>query len=195
MATITKADVLSQVRQRTGRTNLSAADIKAELESILIDLSNRAPWPVLQTVTAKGLSENTESVALPSLFRTMTAVYDANGDKLEKRPYGWIKAMRGADDTAGTPRYYAIHGSNVYIYPKASASGTLYLDYAQMCTDEDAILFETDFAEAVYEGTCWKVEESYGMMGKVETTTFFKGTYEEQVGVLLNKYKGRMEEE
>ena len=186
---------MSQVKQRTGRTNLSAANIKAELESILIDLSNRAPWPTLQTTATKSLVENSTFVTLPSAFRSMTAMYDANGDKLEKRPYGWIKAMRGADDTAGTPRYYAIHGGEIYVFPKTIAAGTLYLDYAQMCTSEDAILFETDFAEAVYEGTCWKVEESYGMMGKVETTTFFKGTYEEQVGVLLNKYKGRMEEE
>jgi len=186
---ITKAQVLTEVKARTARAELSASDIEKELEAILLDLSTR--WPFLQKTSTVTIAASGVNASLPSDYRSLYGVTDASGRSLEKITFKqWVAFYNISTDTAAQIDYYTTFQEKLYIYPAPTGETVLTLYYAYQDSSADAITLPGCFSEAIIEGVCWKVCE--GKFDRDNATQFEK-SYETQIASLIQRFAERME--
>jgi len=200
---ITKANILTEVKQRTSRTDLTCAagaidnttDITRKIESTLYDICTRAPFLVQDaavTVTAGAHSAN-----LPTDFSDMVDVWVASGSgsssKLKMVTFREYVSFRNINSTASTPLRCAVSRdstssysrASIFIHPPPSAETVLTIYYSYQDDDIDNIELPNRFREAIIEGTCYRV---WLGMDDTEKSTFHKEKYDEQLQILLGRY-------
>jgi len=189
---ITKANILTAVKARTGRTELT--DIDTELEGILRDLSSR--WPFLEKVDATlTLTINVANMDLPADFRGVSAVkMTVTGAKLTPQTFGQLTALLSANSTSGVPTRYAIFNDDLYVYPAPSSALGVTMYYSYETGDSDSIPFADCFREAITQGVCFKIYEGKSLLGEVAAADMHLKLYEQQIDVLKARYANRQVE-
>jgi len=196
---ITKENILTAVQDRTNRINLTNADIRTELETIMRDLSTR--YPFLEKTATVTINSSDEYGSLPSDYRswlglTISSIAAAEG-QIYKRPSlqyipisEFLRLCNIDCDAAGTSYVtkFTIFYDRIYVYKRPTNAVNINLYYSYQNDDVDNIYFPDEFTEAIIEGVCWKIEEGKGMQGKVESTAEFRANYEAQVAALIKRY-------
>ena len=118
--TITKANILTQVQNRTGRGS-SVTDIDVELLAIMKEVSVRVIGAMETTGTVTVAASGT-SIAQPSDTIKIDAVTDPDGKILEKMPIKTLLALHEADlDNAAIITNYAEYKKHIYVQPTPTA--------------------------------------------------------------------------
>jgi len=208
MATITKAAILSNVQARTSRDDLDADDIQQEIRAILYDICSR--YSFLRKTSAFNISESTAYLTLPSDFIEDISVvqnsktvlpapssgagvttFNAALQKVSMEKYLRLKDI--SDETGGVYTHYAVWNTVLYVYPKGAEDFTysvsVYHSYED--DDEDNIELPECFKECIIEGVCWKVQEGFGLWGELESVEMHRKAYEQQLEILIARYKAR----
>jgi len=189
---ITKANILTQVRARTGRGS-DLVDIDDELAWVLFDLSSRVPGMVQKSSSVTVLAAAV-SAALPSDCVAPLAVQTEAGAFLDPVVFNVYLAFANAlTVTAATPQRWAPFAGNLYVHPAPTAEVDLTLHHTYDEDDVDSIGLP-DVAElACIEGTCAQVEAGLGLVGEPNPDNVgHRALYEQQVAILTERYKHRM---
>jgi len=121
---ISKAEILSDMQDRTSRTDIT--DIDHELQAIMTDLSNA--WPFLQTTSTVTIAAAANSAALPTRVRKVEDVtITASGAKLLRVQHSLLTKLISIDNTAATVLRWAEFKKYLYVHPAALAETVLQL--------------------------------------------------------------------
>ena len=184
---ITKANILTEVRARTGR-GTAIADIDDELTTILMEVSALVPGAV-QTSGTVTIAAFGWSVARPSDFVKLVSASTSAKPALEKVSFEQIQAQRAGSTTVGVVTHIATRDGNVYVWPVATASTVVTLYYQYEESDPDTIGLDDVCEEALIEGVCHKIELGLGALGSVPEQAVTHGTYyDKQIALLQSRY-------
>lgn len=187
--TITKAAILSEVQDRSGRST-EVVDIDVELLAIMKEVSARVPGAMgkIDTIT---IAASGQSVAWPDDTIYIEAITDPNDKVLEKLSIRSLLALHeAASADAATITDYSIFENKVYVQPTPTAETVLNVYYRYEEDDIDSIGFDDCFKEALIEGVCHKIELGKGLLGEITPQTISHKTFfDEQVAILNLRYK------
>jgi len=188
---ITKANILTQVRSRTGR-GADLADVNDELAWVLFDLSSRVPGMVQKSSSVTVLAA-AASAALPSDCVAPLAVQTASEAFLDPVAFNvYLSFANAITATAAAPQRWATFGGNLFVHPAPTGQVVLTLHHTYDEDDVDSIGLP-DVAElACIEGVCAQVEAGLGLVGEpAPDEVGHRGLYEQQVAILTERYKHR----
>ena len=188
---ITKANVLTQVRARTGRGS-DLADIDDELAWILFDLSSRVPGMV-QKSSSVTVAAAAASAVLPSDCVAPLAVQTAAGAFLDPVAFNtYLSFANALTATAAAPQRWATFKGSLYVHPAPTGEVTLTLHHTYDEDDVDSIGLPDAAELACIEGSCAQVEAGLGLVGEPnEEGAGHRALYEQQVAILTERYKHR----
>lgn len=143
---MTKAEILAQVRKRTGR-GTGVADIDTELLATVIDVSTQ--YPFIKTSATVSTTIGSRVIALPSNTVKVIQLLDDEGYEVEENDFERLPKR----DTTGKPYVYAVDGMNLYVYyvPDDTYDFTLWHGYTHP-EDLDNILLDNRLRECVTQG-------------------------------------------
>ena len=186
---ITKADILTAVKTRTSRSELT--NIDDILGNILVDISSR--WPFLETSDTLTVAINTSSITMSTLteqFRSMIAVVDPNDNVLTPlASFQMFLALLDASATTAVPTKYTVYNETLHVYAPAVAEIVLTVYHSFFTSDVNSIDFPDFFDEAIIEGTCFKVFEDLSEGFNQQFGLFHKAAYESEIEKLIARYK------
>lgn len=187
--TITKANILTEVQNRTGRGS-SVDDIDVELLAIMKEVSVRVSG-AMETTGTVTVAASGASIAWPSDAIQIDAITDPDGKILEIMPIKQLLTLHEADSgDAATITNYAEYKEHIYVQPTPTAETILTVYYRYEEDDVDSIGFDDCFKEALIEGVCHKVELGVGLLGEITPQTISHKTFfDEQVAILNLRYK------
>ncbi len=159
---IVKADILIFVN-RVLKTQETAGDIDIEIQAVLDNLSEEDLLEA--TDDTKTLAALQESFELPSDWRdyssiTLTTQAGVNQDPLRPIPGGIeeFRAVKSNDSGTGTPQWYVVFGTTVFLWRPSSGIFTVKQEYTKNhAQDVDNIEFADIFKNTINYGTAAEV--------------------------------------
>ena len=189
--TISKANILTEVQNRTGR-GTSISDIDDELLYIMREVSSRIPGACQKTATVT-VSASAKSVSLPSDFVVPLGLLDPNDNPLSLISFTeYLNYLQADPDAAATVTKYAINDGNIYVHPKPTAQTAFTLYYSYEEDDVSSIGFDDVFKICLVEGVCYHIEAGLGVLGAIpEQAITHLSLYEKQIEFMTARYAHR----
>lgn len=171
MSTLTKTQIITEVKRRTGRgsADVTNAEVEAALEFFTLNLP--ALYKECTTTTVIG-QPYYDLRSFPKLFQQMTAIKIENPDnaldndilgKIDSfAHYQWLVADNQESDY-DQPDRHLIYNDYLYVYPTPDKAYPLTIFTRVYEDDADNISLPYSYREPVYELTCYEVYKNKGL--------------------------------
>ena len=152
---------LGQFRTAIDRRTGIATDTSAQTEwvnFVLNEIALEDRWPWLEKSGTVTLVAGTQSYALPTDLRTVMAVYDDQSHDYDPGSIRDLALFNRSDDVPsqfGFGYFFGTEGSNIFVAPTPTTSGTLTVRYianeTALSGDSDSPLLPASYHQAVVE--------------------------------------------
>lgn len=163
-----KSNLATGLNTRLNRSE-TAITLASEIRASLVFCSRYANWNCLHTTATSSLSSGDQYIDYPANFKALDLIYLNDGTN-DKRPLELMEferwQKRRYDETSANydePKRYADRGKKIYLDPLPDDTGyTYYLRHWRIHPDQDTILFQDAFEEAILNALMGYYQRRFG---------------------------------
>ncbi len=158
---MTKADILTEVRKRTGR-GTSITDIDAEIDAVLKDITTTHTFLSTSksfTLTADISGYNIKTAIGITGLKYVLSITDDDDKLLDEAENLEVFLRKSRTESSGTPNLWLVYDGKLLLYPTPdeAIAITIYYSFIHPVVGTDDIQLPDNFKDCIIEGVCYEV--------------------------------------